>query len=292
MFDDNLSRVRSRLATRVRNLNERGFGRLTSVWGLLVRKLPVHLIPKFQSLLRLLLATDNAFFKRLWNDSELDDSDLKVFKERASMTQNPVYDLVNVPNNRPKFTLVDDISKVLQDMPSDLSLKTIRKFNCGPYALRLAPQYLAHSKELKVYKSNHHGQILFKITGMISRFSKTKTRTVYLTPSTSTLGIIIYCSCKCGTRTVGSCSHGITCIYFFLMKRDSISLPSPGKLFRNVHDISEFSKKQRAAKAGLRAVANVSDTVDRVVDENNSQEGESGDESDDDGGGSHEEDSL
>jgi len=214
----------------------------------------------------LLLATDNAFFKPLWSYSELDTSDLSVFRSRASMTSNPVYDMVNLPvNKKPHFKTVD-VRTALHEMPSDLNRASIPKFNCGAYALRLAPKYLAHSGDLRLGWSKFKNQIILKVSCLVSRFSKTKKRTVFILTSSVTLDLYTYCSCKCGTRTIGSCAHGITSPYYFWAARDQLAPPTPGSLFSSVRDLSEFSKPRRAERKGLKFSANASDAVQRVED--------------------------
>ncbi len=191
------------------------------------------------------------------------------------MDSNPIFDHLNA-EKKPRFQRTE-LSKVVSAFPSDLNMNSIRRFNAGPYALRLAPYYLHHSKEIKVLSAkvvNPKGvsQIIYKFTGLVSRFSHKRTRTVYVIPAALTQGILTYCSCKCGTRTIGACSHGTTVLYLIYATVNRVPPPSFSKRFFKVLDISSFAKPRRAEKKGRLAVADKSDTVRAIAGEDGDDE--------------------
>ena len=123
----------SRRVSRIRNFNERGFGRLTRRWGILRRPLPPSLVPSFKSIYRLLLAVDNAYSAPLWSASEHDESDRALFVNRGNEHINIVQELVQ---RKPKFRAVEP-ADFIAAAPADLNLTALRRWNGGPYAINL-----------------------------------------------------------------------------------------------------------------------------------------------------------
>jgi hypothetical protein len=208
----------SRRVTRVRNMNERGFGRLTKCWGILRHRLPTGLMASFSDIYRLLLSIDNAFCAPLWKDAVYDENDLRRIRDRCSMTSNPICELLK---SKARSFSKCGLGLVLQWAPSDLNEENLRKWNCGPYALHLAPSYIENISEAGLsFSCAVLGQQKFiKVTGFRSRFSKTKSRTVWALLNSCLMATMVYCTCKCGTRTVGSCSHGIALLYYLYCER-------------------------------------------------------------------------
>jgi hypothetical protein len=273
--------LRSRLVTRIRNINERAFGRLTRCWGFLHRKLPSSLLHIFNDCYRLLLAVDNAFFPPLWQPKETDASDLRLLQSRANMACNPVQQIIPFLEHKWRKCDVGDMVKAL---PGDLNLNTLRQWNAGPYAIRLAPYYLQHTdiNELKFSRAIFNSTPYFKITKFKSRFSKTKKRTVVFTFEDTIFSTYVYCTCACGTRTIGSCAHGVTALYYLMKLRDQRlqeqqEQEQQKKRFlenspfeKHVIDISEWAATRRAKKKGSIAPNSQAHTVAieaEIVDE-------------------------
>lgn len=247
-------------------MNERGFGRLTKRWGILCRRLPTSLIPKFASFYRIILAVDNAYAKPLWPVNEDDRSDLHLFASRSAEATNIVQDLVRSGDLH--FTQLEEDTFV-GAAPSDLNLKSLRRWNGGPFAIKLAPQYIAHARStLKYYHAKKNEQDIYKITGWRSRFSKTKGRTVWIIFGGSIDATRCYCNCKCGTRTVGSCAHGVASMWLVLCLRKLVEDSSTSASnFSNVLDITDFAVKRRREKKGHYIPGAVADTIEFVRDD-------------------------
>jgi len=276
----------ARRVARIRNFNERAFGRLTWKWAILSRRLPSQLVPHFRSIYRLLLAVDNAFSKPLLPSSQFDASDIALFNSRGVQPTNLVQDLVK--HSKLKFKGIS-IQQFVDAAPNDLnSLAALRAWNGGPYAIRLAPHYLDHvTDELKFLHAHSRDQDIYKIQGFRSRFSKTQARTVWVIFSDSLSGTTCYCNCKCGTRTIGGCSHAVAALWLVLKERGVIV----GSMRTSQHDsvvfdITAWARERRAEKkaAALPAPNDKADTVPRLEDMENApagqDEGESEDEDD------------
>lgn len=253
---------RSRRVTRIRNLNERAFGRLVAMWGFLRRKLPSSLLRHFVHAYRLLLAVDNAFMERLWTSTDLDESDLKVLDSRSSMISNPVKDISNLSDWKECAVKV-----VVDALPGDLDNDGLRRFNTGPYAIRLAPRYIEHLDDEKIRwrRRNVGDQTYFKITNIVSRHSKGSVkRTVTLTFGGDALATQVYCTCPAGMRTIGTCAHGTAVLYSLIKGRHGDPKPVvPPKVKRKARSspfkeyVTEFtlwSRQRRKEKKGRIAI--------------------------------------
>ena len=272
------------MVTRIRNLNERGFGRLTSTWGILRRVLDADLVRLFRPLYRLLLAVDNAYFAPLWNESEYDDSDLELFRRAASSAKNTVFDLVSSTlssKKKPQWKRIGEAA-LIGRCPGDLNMVNLRKFNGGPYAIRLAPRYLDFQEPSIVFMESRELTGILKVTGLKSRFSKNpKARTQYIQLGVYTKSTVIYCNCKCGTRTIGSCAHGIAVLYYLisLVRPQEIPSRSESNSFAEVIDLHDFAVETRKRNRSESFISRKTDMVSKILEEND-DEGSSEDEGD------------
>lgn len=253
-LDYGLMIVRSRLVTMVRNLNERAFGRLTRCWAFLRRTLPSSLVGFFKNSYRLLLAVDNAFFPRQGFKFVGSGSSLEVLKSRSQLPDNPVQRVMNTLKFR-----ACRIGELLNELPSDLTLKSLQDWNIGTYSARLAPYYLKHTdvERLKYWSATLNGTKYFKISNIASRFSASKKRRIILTFGGFAVSTFVYCSCACGMRTLGSCSHGVSMLYHLLTNREGVPETISRKRYieqspfhQHVVDISSWAKDRKKEKKG------------------------------------------
>merc|ERR1712232_1425036 len=91
------------------------------------------------------------------------------------------------------------------------TLQDLRTLCCGPYVLSLAIPYFQHANRITYRRHSSHPNIV-QIVGMISRHSRNNPGSItqykiYHHFTNNFLETISYCSCDCGTRTAGLCSH-------------------------------------------------------------------------------------
>lgn len=222
------------------------------------KRLPVQLVDQWRVIQRVLIATDNAFFRPLWSNNEAQDrKDINRITVGRSVATNPVAELIK--NKSVRFKSVDT-KAAFKLLPGDLTMDALRDWNAGPYAIRLARAYLSEACDaLRYSSSSSQLQTFLKVQGLKSRFSSGKPRAVVLLMAGTTAGIICYCTCKAGMRTVGGCAHGVAALYLFVMHKEAIlegrpteeALTKPVNNFSNVVDISTWAKARRREKKDL-----------------------------------------
>ena len=135
----------------------------------------------------------------------------------------------------------------------------LREFCCGPYALKLAKQYIKHSHNLAFYvhidKSYKH---IIKVSGIQSRFSSIKQYSVFIYFDYSSnsnnllLDCLTCCTCKSGLRSIGACAHVVTALYYIGQKVNNfkeIEFNSGTSLHINtLTNISSFVKEIKNKK--------------------------------------------
>lgn len=248
---------RSRSATRFRNLIESLFGRTKELWALLRHQIPLGIIPVFEKVLRILRAIENAYYAPLRQDSEMDASDIDVFTTHRSDASNQVQELLKQPGFTAKYKTIKEDALLSRHVPGDLTLDSIRAWNGGPYALRLAQHYINQcGGKLKFAFARHHDQVVVRAKGFRSRFKRTATRTVYFIFSGMTNATLAYCTCKSGARTIGSCSHSVSALVYLAHLRANTAWnpdtdhPRAEKKLEGILDISDFSlQRSREKKA-------------------------------------------
>ena len=124
--------------------------------------------------------------------------------------------------------------------------------------MRLAKPYLDHSEQLKYFQHPNQEEI-FKIKGLVSRFSKKMEPKKYIIllkiPKEGEIkDILSYCTCKTGSRTLGGCFHS-TAILFHLtidIKPEEASKkknsPTAKNKLKGIIDIRPFKKKKINSK--------------------------------------------
>lgn len=243
---------RGRFTTRVRNVNEGAFGRF-SHWKITSDKIDLGYVPKFNKIIRVLAATENKYFPPLRDKSEYDENDKKVFQLRK-LDQNPLFITISslIKTNWKNISE----NQLREKIPDSLTLENIRKWNAGPYSLKLAPAYLKHLQSLSFSVNNG----VIRCKGTKSRFTrKLKTSKGHVTyilfgeEETFPMNeIFIYCSCPCGMRTIGSCAHGILCLYYlsFLKSGEKIpvSVPLSTSRVSEIINIEEFTRETKTTK--------------------------------------------
>jgi len=101
------------------------------------------------------------------------------------------------------------------------TLNDIKKWNHGPYQLILALKYIKHATDIKIWANDNHPNTI-KFTGVLSRYSSNKTRRIYLRfipgiDDSLQDGVLAWCSCYNGQRTIGGCAHVIAMLYKILL---------------------------------------------------------------------------
>lgn len=203
----------------------------------MTRRLPSKLIPTFRSFYRILLAVDNAFSAPLFAPKLTDTSDLALFTQRGADASNVVQDLLN--SKKVSFLSLKSNEEVLDAAPSDLTPTSLREWNGGPYAIRLAPFYVEHVKgNLKFLKARVGDQTIYKVRGFRSRFSKTQARTVWVIFAS----VMRATRCYCGTRTIGGCSHAVALLWYILQERGQVKMNKRLSVHEgHIEDLSAWS---------------------------------------------------
>ena len=255
---------RSRVTTRVRNVVESVYGVRKVRYCLLSERIHLSLLPNLKSLLRILGAVDNAYHKPIRSESPWDESDLRMFRSRMSMTVNPVKSIVD--SNPGLFTAkrgnvvdhINDFLRLVNDSPSDLSPVTLRQWSGGSYQGRLAKHYLNQSLASWTVRRVTHGQsVIHFITGFASRFKSNTTRRLFIQMAPLTSAIYAYCTCKAGARTIGSCCHCFAYLFYLCHKKHNTDWQSQtnhltsGEKLGGLMNFAEWSKARRAEKKAL-----------------------------------------
>ncbi len=232
----------TRKVTKCRNIIERGFGRLKQ-WKILKNVINNRYIPKLHKLVRILAATDNLFGAPLWGEKETDqmEREIQSLLDKDELENNLMKALGNNSLQNWRHRPIEQLMEQ-KIIPFNLCLQNIQNWNCGDYAIRLAPRYLQHS-DVANFKLYVHQALpkTIRINGIISRHSgqiDPRKYIVCLQFRTNDMNDTIgYCTCKSGARTMGSCAHVIAGLMYLWFKSNNKEIP-----IYNLTALSYFSE--------------------------------------------------
>lgn len=116
----------------------------------------------------------------------------------------------------------------------DFDLTALRALCCGPYVLSLAIPYFQHANKI-IYRMHANHPNVLQINGMISRHSRRNKGTItqykiyHHFQNNNFMDTISYCSCDCGSRTAGLCSHMTASLYILYHQMNNIPMPKINK---------------------------------------------------------------
>ena len=135
----------TRCVTRLRQVIERLFGRLKH-WKLIYNVVDTAYIPMIRPIFLSLCCMDNMFFPPLFQDKpENDDGDIIRLLISLHQAENHVKETINQWGNNVWKKL--PVNQIAQIFPVVDSLESIRIWNTGPYALKLAEEYEKHNDQ-------------------------------------------------------------------------------------------------------------------------------------------------
>jgi hypothetical protein len=172
---------------------------------------------------------------------------------------------------------------VMDLLPQDLCLESIRMWNGGGYGLVLAKSYLAHCGFQFAYKLNPGCPAILSgifffffffsynlVSGSKSRFSNSNQKTQkgytsYIQFGELTWDTISYCTCKSGLRTIGGCAHVVAQLFFLYHQNAGEDLPplvpQSRASAKDIINISDFASARRAFKRTVKRLPNEDDNV-------------------------------
>lgn len=253
----------SRLVTRFRNVVERAFGRLKMHWKILYHNLDSNILPNLSSIIRILAAVENKYYKKLWIDKDSDEMDLNSLKKR-NLDQN---DLENINSGWTRT----DLEYIKENVPS-LTMDIVREWCIGPYSIELSQCYLEHSSEVKYWKHKNQSN-LWKVTGITSRFAKSDIATsksysvVLQIPLEGDIeDIHSYCSCKTGARTLGGCAHATSVLCHLTVDQvsNNSSKKSPNSKSKSsdIHNVRPLKVQKLLERKELETLNEMDDSSD------------------------------
>jgi len=157
---------------------------------------------------------------------------------------------------------------VMELLPQDLCLQSIRMWNGGGYGLFLAKSYLAHCGVQFAYKLNPGCPSILSVSGSKSRFSNSNQKaqkgyTSYIQFGELTWDTVCYCTCKSGT--IGGCAHVVAQLMFLYHQNAGEDLPPLVLQSRasanDIINISDFASARRAFKRTVKQLPNEDDGV-------------------------------
>ena len=209
----------NRTVTRVRNIIERMFSTGIKTWAVLGGKnLQFQYFEHIPAYMDIACAVSNAYRGCL--DAQKgthDEQDFLTMQERMEH-KNEIQDLLQKSKSgrlslkKGKFIRFEPQNecKVVPEMTE----QDIRKYACGPYAMKLARPYVEFWNELETERKFFHYTtpqfVLIKASGLKSRYSPSLAREVYLLFKGSPRMLSdTLCTCHGGLRPIGGCAHAI-----------------------------------------------------------------------------------
>ena len=235
----------TRLVTKIRWAIEALFGRFKKKFKYFNVPADNKSIVNDQKSFMVAMALMNMFFKPVTSDKNCPDLPSEMLSRMEMQNKlQPILDddYLNINLTR-YFWKSFELSEVEHIFPQ-LTIGDLQNIACGTYQLKMALGYysehvFSHNgifdvqifqnppeqnsrKQLKrlnypKYEIEIEEPVLIRAK-MHSRYSSSKIRTIYVLADTSKTGrdaiLAMHCSCDSGSRTVGSCAHTITLIWY------------------------------------------------------------------------------
>lgn len=183
--------------------------------------------------------------RKPYEDSEYADQFIRIINENINR-ENELAEYVQVNNlNRQRVAFVAmDANNVAHDFPI-FTFEDLILFSLGTYHLRLARSYChEHMRPDGLYildfHRDHHlvnGSVLIRGRIQSRHVQRTQYYCYILYDLTGNGRVSVkgyYCSCKHGRRTIGSCAHVISIIYYLSWARHLDHMPAPAAFLDNI----------------------------------------------------------
>lgn len=233
----------SRKVTKVRWVVEAVHGAISQKFRLLDNVLDNKILPNVRSFCRIAAFLQNKYGKRHISDIDLHDKIIKNMKDRQTM-KNTLVDEVLLHNwDRRKQPFQRLLASEVQDFP-ELSEEKLKILFTGTYQLSQAISYLA---ELMGKDNNFHVLYVKNEPNILkvqvqSRHINSKTYRCYIdyNPNGKSHEDIrrYCCNCANGNRTVGCCSHVAAIIYYLSNARYKSHIVRPAEILSSVFSIN------------------------------------------------------
>lgn len=237
----------NRLITKCRWIIEQVFGRLKMKFKFLEKMAHNGSLEHDFDIWRICCSLLNMFHIRIISDANYATIAEEMLErvDRRNLLQNVVQEL-RLERARVPFRQLNNVADIIARFPQ-LSNEDIHMIAFGSYQMRMARSYLGEhftSNGGTFHIAQYNGEIDFARFGIVverpmllktqiqSRFISSKKHYTFVLIDMAKVGreaiLEYYCSCATGSRTVGSCSHIITIIYYLSNAHaHPLSFPNP-----------------------------------------------------------------
>ena len=229
----------SRRVTKLRWVVEAVHGIISQRYRLLHNCIDNKLLPKVQSLCRIVGFLQNKYGQRFGAHDELSDKILDYMESRWSVPNTLGEEVEQKRWNRRPTSHQPILATDLTDFPK-LTKDELLILITGPYQFELAVSYLAETMDA----DNNISMTFVKETPTIiglqirSRHVNRKTYRIYVDYVAESDGIEgirrYWCECPNGNRTVGCCSHIASAIYYLSYARYLPSISRPAEMLSDL----------------------------------------------------------
>lgn len=249
----------TRLVTANRYGVETRNGHFKTIFKIFAKVWPNNTLPIMMTDFRIAAALINVYFKSIESHKGHSDEIATKMMNRLHVPNllSTIVDRRAFQNKLREFNQFYDFDTLPQ-----LSVKHLIQIALGTYQIRQAPSYCqlhfrTNNSEFVVYEcpddvvdeflatfNTKEKELKLLMARMKSRFRSQKSHDVYILIDMIGEGeqcILEYCcSCQNGLRTVGTCSHVMSLIWFSLYIKNAYAMPQPAA-FLNDYFIEEYS---------------------------------------------------